>query len=731
MENNNTTFLNLKFDNTKLLASAKEAEKLANDTVKNISNSFNKAFSGLNFGKIAKDIDKIDLSKVKKLADSFSGKLNTSLKDLNLNIKLINSSLTKMDKLLSNIKINSNIKVNIAGGGKFSNSVSQKRKNSDNNNQQDLYSPNWEYPSYFRTNVVGKNNRLPDYSNWEYNGGKTDWAFGDGGFQGTHGNIRRPDLQTIHALEWNGAYDAEWREQTPREKEARHAPDNSGHNINDQNITPEGDLSGFSLFNIKDFFGTEEKQRKKRTKAEDRFINGMTKVAGVLTGIYGVNSITNRVGNVIQEGAKLGLLSSYTGEDPKRLFLYNEAIKRTTHQDSYGQFETLRTRVMDSILQGDTNMANLLGISTEDAWKYNTPTKILDAVRTSKNLKTPELKQAFLRKMGIDDMTAMALTNESQFGKDYKHVESIGAFSKENVDQMKDLVNVWEDLNQQSKVFMLNFIDPMTHFLHDMLEMSTRLNDLLAGHPNKHVSIQEQADAAYLNDSDGWTPFSLNHAFDSKEDVKQWKANWIKQHSPHLAASANGQNNVSASGIDINQIGYDMDGVESNHNPNAVNESATSSAIGAGQITPTTAAGYFGIHLKPKEHLTHEQREMVKQKLYDPKVNKNVQLWLIQKNLEQLQAEGGLQDSYLAGAKNRSLYWLGTTDLNKITPSQRKAVLDYGKKHPLHFKFDHHFHDAPADFDKKKHQGLMEDSFKSIFQKSLADAALAFASPTL
>lgn len=447
--------IDLQFDLGSLSKSAQEAEKIANKMATNIAKTINDKLSNLKIGIKKNDLKKLDelSQKLNKTSKALGDKLNVSLKGTTNAVSALNRQLTRLGGNLEKIKANSNINIKVSGNGRQYNAKSNTNKQQSNNNSS--YTPNWEYPNYFRTNAQ-KATALPNYHGWEYNAGRTDWAFGGGGSGGYTQTTRKPNLQTIHALNWNGAIDAEWRYVKDSSnqlvgdehfdammKKNQHA--NLWYTRNKQNFIDEEKQK-------KDLLDEEKKQQKKRKKAEDTFLSGMQKVAMQLTGIYGISSLTGKVGNVIKEGGALNLLSNYTGEEVSKIQLYNEAIKRTTHKDSYGQFESLRTRGLFTALQSDAQMASILGMTAEDVIKdpnkYKV-TDILDKIRGA-NI-SDDLKQAYLQNLGLDPSTALALTSKN-FNKDLGHVADIGAFTEDQVKSAKDLLNTWEDITQQMKV---------------------------------------------------------------------------------------------------------------------------------------------------------------------------------------------------------------------------------------------------------------------------------------
>lgn len=612
--NGQTASIDIQFNNEGLAKSGQEAEKIANKTASNIAKTINEKLGKLKIGIKKGDLKKLDelSTKLNKTAKSLGDKLQTSLAGTNNQLSAMNRQLTKLAGNLEKIKANSNININVRGNGSSVKSSRQPQQQ----NPQEPYAPDWVYPNYFRTHEGSIDGRyaLPDYSKWEYNGGRRDWQFGAGGYGGYTSTTRRPNLNTIHALDWNGAIDAEWRYTDARELAGRYGPDNSGHNINDQDLL-NTNYENTSYGDRKNLLQEEKKQQKKRKKAEDQFISSITKVATTLTGIYGISSLMNKVGNVINEGAKLSLLSQYTQEDAGRLQAYNEAIKRTTHEDSYGQFSHLRGRELMTSLESDPQMATILGISASDIAKDPDKYSVVDILEKVRNAKQlggtapmpDKLKQGLLMKLGINPETAMALTS-TNFNQDLKHVESIGTFSQQNVNDMKELVNTWEDLNQQAKIFTVQFIQPITNALHTITDYLAKANKVQ--NEDKNMSLQQQADIAYLEDGDPFTPFSLNHVFDSKSDIKKWKDNWIKQHTKNPITPSVNNNAISNSskhqpGLDeFKKLTLEME--NSDHNPNARNGDAR----GMYQITPGFLKQYGGTNDISK--------------LYDPKFNESV-----------------------------------------------------------------------------------------------------------
>ena len=363
-------------------------------------------------------------------------------------------------------------------------------------NRSHGYVPNWVFPNYFYTKgkpPLG----LPNYSKWQEHEGRRDFVFGEGGYQEPLNNPkRRPRFDHEQTLGWDGVIDIEAYTTYARGTKIR-------------------DVFGSFWNSMTDYLTKSKKLQTKRTKSENAFINGMTKVAATLTGIYGISSLMKKMGNVISEGAKINLLSQYTQEDASRLMAYNEALKRTTHQDSYGQFQNLRSRQLMTALQGDPEMASILGMSANDV--LNNPNKysvvdILDKIRNAKNPDTKQplsdnVKQGFLMKLGMDPETAMALLSP-QFDKDLSHVQNIGTFSQDQVGNMKELVNMWEDLTQDAKLIAAD----LTPMLQSFIEVINDLKPIFkwAGH-GINVASTIGADMVH----------GLRHPIDTWHDLKK------------------------------------------------------------------------------------------------------------------------------------------------------------------------------------------------------------------
>jgi hypothetical protein len=461
--------VDLQFDLGSLSKSAQEAEKIANKMATNIAKTINDKLSNLKIGIKKNDLNKLDelSQKLNKTSKALGDKLNVSLKGTTNAVSALNRQLTRLGGNLEKIKANSNINIKVSGNVRQYNAKSNTNKQQSNNNAS--YTPNWEYPNYFKTHAQ-QAKELPNYKEWEYKAGKTNWTFGEGGYGGYTKTTRKPNLQTIYALGWNGAIDAEWSYMNPRDHAKHYGTDNSGNNINDHDLLNTNYQE--ETKEKKKILDEEKKQQKKRKKAEDTFLSGMQKVAMQLTGIYGISSLTGKVGNVIKEGGALNLLSNYTGEEVSKIQLYNEAIKRTTHKDSYGQFESLRTRGLFTSLQSDPQMASILGMTADDVIKDPNKYKVTDVLDKIRGANiSDDLKQAYLQNLGFDPSTALALTSKN-FNKDLGHVADIGSFSQENVDNTKEILNLWEDIQQQAKLTAMDLI-PTIKALLDLVKEIT------------------------------------------------------------------------------------------------------------------------------------------------------------------------------------------------------------------------------------------------------------------
>lgn len=449
--------IDLQFDLGSLSKSAQEAEKIANKMATNIAKTINDKLSNLKIGIKKNDLNKLDelSQKLNKTSKALGDKLNVSLKGTTNAVSALNRQLTRLGGNLEKIKANSNINIKVSGNGRQYKS----QPNQTKTNTKTSYNPNWAYPNYITTGTEVDIKQLYEQHNLE----------------------KMNAQQRVNEYNWDSG--AKQREQ------ARKIAEKHGYQLSSNLSLFEANKQHSDMLKIlntkqndiklpkeqKEILDEEKKQQKKRKKAEDEFLSGMQKVAMQLTGIYGISSLTSKVGNVIKEGGALNLLSNYTGEEVGRIQLYNEALKRTTHKDSYGQFEALRTRGLFTALQSDAQMANILGMTAQDVMENPNKYKVTDVLDKIRNANiSDELKQAYLQNLGLDPSTALALTSKN-FNKDLGHVADIGAYSQENVDNAKEILNLWEDIQQQAKLTAMDLLPAVKA----MLDLTKELMPIL------------------------------------------------------------------------------------------------------------------------------------------------------------------------------------------------------------------------------------------------------------
>ena len=455
--------LELTFDTDKFKKSAQELEKHADKVAKNVAKKFDKS---LNSSNVFKNTQK----SLGKLAENFDDNLNPAIKQLNTTVKQLGKSLSQIDKTLSSIKVKSNI--SIKGSFDARDILNQIKKSSVRSKSESSSSSNSTAESL-----------LPVlWQNFVMKGSAKQSSLAFKRVPTSHG------LETIKARGWSSRF--YHYEQSDFRNPAAHKP----LAIEDQRTEDEKNAidakwrhakfsdrvrSKFSFASNKTsaffgktkdviggFFTKEDRQQKKRTKAEDKFISNLTKLALVFGGVQSINSAINKVTDVIKEGGKLNYLSSFTGEDASQLFAYNEAIKRTTHADSYDVFENFRQRTIDAWLHPDSDMATTLAMYGVNASPDLAPGEAIGKIRSSQLFKQNDrfANVGLFNKLGIPSNVAMALTS-GDFDDKYKHVKDIGSFTDEQAQQTKELMNMWEDIEQQSKMMVLELMPLIKSFM--------------------------------------------------------------------------------------------------------------------------------------------------------------------------------------------------------------------------------------------------------------------------
>lgn len=649
---NKPTSLSITFDNKKLLQSAKEAEKIATKAAQNIAKSVNKELSKIKFDKI---------SGIDKLSKQFDTKLNPAIKNLNSTIKSLYKSLSQIEKTLSNIKINSNINIkgNAMGNGAFASSAGGggRRGNNTNNSwnfyqdpRRNQFTPLWEWmwnQVKMRNAAIPKieDQRLRKFDSWE-------------------------DLHSEKLKQ-----QAEDKQKMKDEAIPVGAVDENAFR---PNYKVNSVKSKFGQYWDKakewtsEFFNKENTQQKKRKKSEDSFIWNMTRLGMAFAGLTSLSKITKQFSDVIREGGQLNLLSQFTKEDPSRLFAMNEAIKRTTHRNSYEEFEGIRQRIIDMSLGADPVMASILGYYQVNADKNTQPTELLQDIINSERFKSGSQGSniALLNKMGIASDTAMALTS-NHFNDDYKHVSSIGTLTKQDVDNAKEILNTMEDLNQQSKIFLADFIQPVNNALKSVVYILQAHNDS----KHKTGAYSPEVTNAYNDYIDG---LSFKDKYMNPEKSisqtefynKYYKNNKNPSNFANLVLGNKQSDFINQNQSDIEQQGKWEDDIESG-GKNIISKDG--GAYGPGQLRWTTANDFMP-GVTPGD-------------LMNPDINKKIQLQKIQRDMKEIQKEmGDNLTPYETLFYSRLKYHYGTVhpDLLKY-PNAYQEAREYATKHVYEF----------------------------------------------